>query len=203
MIPSIVWSLLGKQKISHHSLDTLRDLKVPWVNTDDFQMTKNLWNTLWSQDTVRTKRVPNTLQLELKIVVSHHVDAGNRTCVLCKCGQCSYLQNYLSSSLPQLFFETSLHIGLGLATQARQAHPWLCFPSTQTASSLSCLAFLHGVLGTELRSSCLHSKHFTNQTISSVPFSRKKFIAFAAFIFAKWFPPCPSLSTKQALYSTN
>ena len=35
------------------------------------------------------KRVPELLELEFQMFVSHHVGAGNRTWVLCKSSQCS------------------------------------------------------------------------------------------------------------------
>lgn len=35
------------------------------------------------------KSVPDTLEAELQMVVSHHVKAGNQTQLLCKNNQCS------------------------------------------------------------------------------------------------------------------
>ena len=36
------------------------------------------------------KRVLEPVELRLQMVVSHHVDAGNQSQVLCKSSQCSY-----------------------------------------------------------------------------------------------------------------
>lgn len=46
-------------------------------------------------------KVAETLKLELQIVVSHHLAAGNQTVVLCKRYKCSKLLSSLSSPHPQ------------------------------------------------------------------------------------------------------
>jgi hypothetical protein len=46
--------------------------------------------TAYAPDTQRDqKRESDCLELELQMVVSHHVDAGNQTQVLCKSNKCS------------------------------------------------------------------------------------------------------------------
>jgi hypothetical protein len=44
------------------------------------------------------RRVSGALQLESKMVMSHHAGAGRPTHFLCKSSQCSYLLNHFSSS---------------------------------------------------------------------------------------------------------
>lgn len=46
---------------------------------------------------VGQKRVLESLELELQMVVSNHVDAQNQTCVFCKSNKCSKLLNNLFS----------------------------------------------------------------------------------------------------------
>lgn len=46
------------------------------------------------------KRVPNSLKLELQMIVSCYVGPGNWTCVLCKRIQCSQLLSHFSSPRP-------------------------------------------------------------------------------------------------------
>jgi hypothetical protein len=48
------------------------------------------------------KRVLDPLEQNLQIVVSHHVTAGNWTCVLCKSNKCSYPLSHISD--PSTFF---------------------------------------------------------------------------------------------------
>ena len=48
------------------------------------------------------KMASEIMKLELRMVVSHHVDAGNQTQVFCKSSQCSSALSHLSN--PWSFF---------------------------------------------------------------------------------------------------
>ena len=52
--------------------------------------------TMHMQDPWKTGESCTPLELELETVMSHYVDAGNQTQVLCKSSQCSYPLSHLS-----------------------------------------------------------------------------------------------------------
>jgi hypothetical protein len=53
----------------------------------------------------RQKRVSESLEVELQMVVSSHVSAGTPTWVLCKNSQCSFFKNIFIRYFPHLHFQ--------------------------------------------------------------------------------------------------